>query len=582
MTTALKKNQDSTKEKDIDELKDAIIQLEAKLVEQEHRLIPTWYNFFSKRAKWKSSDPNDPRIKAAWIAALFRLFPSSTVLAIGAGVIGGLFTFAVLVWQGYLVMQQNQIMRKQNNYFQTQIYQDREKSWRERRTELISKLYSATTASKEAIESWNGVGIKPLLIPSESARERSEAVKELLSLYKSPPSPPVLISSKMDCNIFTRTISYLLPLDCEDNQTLADTLTKNRLNFNKSTIPKLNLSKSLLQGTDLSNLTFDGRIDLRGANMSRANLDGIQFKDIDLSKANFSWSSLKKSSLEKVTLSNSNLAHANMSFSTIKDSKFLDSTFTLASLYGTKVDNTIFSDLKMLGVDFMQLKITDSIFKRTHMQLSDFTGTYCSGCFIFQTTFHGARFYQSTFKNSLLMNTHSYGAIDTDSVSFHSSYNGATDTSLTPDYGIQFEQVWRNLVWENGKRRTKGLLLDYTKIKTWDYWLSKLEAHKNNYDENPYNSLYSAAIRARNNKKLILDKKALKSFPLHDTDKLMHEYLNFFHQKACDSLTSGKFLYRDPETFYETMENYLTFENENEKIKSTWMKVSKKIGIPKC
>ncbi len=51
-----------------------LIQVEAQLLEQEHRLISCLTNFFSRK-KWTK---DDPRRKATIISLLWRLFPFSS------------------------------------------------------------------------------------------------------------------------------------------------------------------------------------------------------------------------------------------------------------------------------------------------------------------------------------------------------------------------------------------------------------------------------------------------------------------------------------------------------------------------
>ncbi len=104
-------------EEEIDNIKNKLGELESSLIEQEHRFLPLLNNFFNRKNTWQKGDP---RRKAAVKALVWRLFFSPVVIAIAGGGIG-LMTLIFLAAEIYKLDEQNDLIKEQNNWFQTQI-----------------------------------------------------------------------------------------------------------------------------------------------------------------------------------------------------------------------------------------------------------------------------------------------------------------------------------------------------------------------------------------------------------------------------------------------------------------------------
>jgi hypothetical protein len=111
-------------------------ELEAKLIEQEHRIVRVIQNFVN-RNQWANEDP---RRAAAKNALVWRaLAPISITAAAGSTV--ALATLLVLFWQTRLMSEQNASFKEQNAKLQAQIDLQTEQDAARRRTEVIANLY---------------------------------------------------------------------------------------------------------------------------------------------------------------------------------------------------------------------------------------------------------------------------------------------------------------------------------------------------------------------------------------------------------------------------------------------------------
>ena len=97
-----------------------LIQLEKKLIEQEHRPTHILFNFFNR----KKYPKNDERRKATKKALIWRLLFSPTVIATTSGGIIAFATLFFLFWQNSLLTDQNNLIQDQNQFFRRQILSD--------------------------------------------------------------------------------------------------------------------------------------------------------------------------------------------------------------------------------------------------------------------------------------------------------------------------------------------------------------------------------------------------------------------------------------------------------------------------
>ncbi|MDD2735044.1 MAG: hypothetical protein PHF56_13965 [Desulfuromonadaceae bacterium] len=140
------------------------IELEAKLIEQEHRLLRVLSNVFFET---KALSPSDPRRIAARKALLWQLVPTGGQSTALLGTIIAVLTVA------YAARQSN-TMIEQNNLIQKQLYQQEQQRFVDRRMQLIAYLYDTEEQAPRSAK----------IIPKYNSRIRSEALIEFLALEK--------------------------------------------------------------------------------------------------------------------------------------------------------------------------------------------------------------------------------------------------------------------------------------------------------------------------------------------------------------------------------------------------------------
>ncbi|MBC5782337.1 pentapeptide repeat-containing protein [Ramlibacter sp. USB13] len=245
--------------------------LEARFLEQEHRIVRVVQNFFD-RTKWPA---DDPRRAAARNALLWRVLAPGTA-AVAAGGIVAVATLLVLVWQTSLIADQNEFFKEQNQKLQQQIDLQSEQDASRRRTEIIATLYETQ------------MGNFGSLVPRSNPRTRAEAVLEFVQLER----------SRIE-KLRKRVPAYQAELS----------LTQGRLDG-------LNLDNSefqgiVLTGTFLQNTSFSGS-NLARADLRAAQFDSTSFLGADLREANLEGTNLLQSSFARADLRNANLGSASV------------------------------------------------------------------------------------------------------------------------------------------------------------------------------------------------------------------------------------------------------------------------------
>ncbi|WP_299183880.1 hypothetical protein [uncultured Aquimarina sp.] len=107
-----------------EEIHKKITDIEAKLMEQEHRPLKVIKNYFDRNKYAK----NDPRRKAVFVSFFWRLFFSPAAIAAGGSLIAIasliilLYQTTILLEQNSLITNQNEIVIEQNNKINAQNY----------------------------------------------------------------------------------------------------------------------------------------------------------------------------------------------------------------------------------------------------------------------------------------------------------------------------------------------------------------------------------------------------------------------------------------------------------------------------
>ena len=174
-------NLDKTTE--LEALKEEVKDLRSELYEQDHRLFVVAKRFFIDRKKLHKGDKTRDAITKSLLYAL--LFSPATI-AIAGGTLG-LASLGVLIWQNYLISEQN-------SNFRAEIVK-RDNQWElERRTTLLRLLYEEVPDCPKLntvdMDSWIPRDLRsPVLAKTASCRPdyfrvRKQAVSEWIELER--------------------------------------------------------------------------------------------------------------------------------------------------------------------------------------------------------------------------------------------------------------------------------------------------------------------------------------------------------------------------------------------------------------
>jgi uncharacterized protein YjbI with pentapeptide repeats len=134
-------------------------------------------------------------------------------------------------------------------------------------------------------------------------------------------------------------------------------------NLSLAILRNANLSGADLRGTNLT------EADLRGTNLTEADLRGTNLTEADLSGANFKGADLSGVNLTKADLKNSYLARANLSNVSLDGVDFRNTDLTGANLNGVDLSNKDLTGANLSGVDLSNKDLTGTIL--THSNLSE-------------------------------------------------------------------------------------------------------------------------------------------------------------------------------------------------------------------
>jgi uncharacterized protein YjbI with pentapeptide repeats len=224
--------------------------IEEKLIEQEHRTPNVLYNFFIMRKKWSLEDP---KRDAAARAIIWKLLLSPVSLTATSGIL----TIIILLYQNKIMADQNDLIREQNLYFQTQIEKQNEQTsiqksqieeqrlqWTgQRRAELLATLYGDDTASGKPI----------------NVRAKAEALEAFVQLERNGDKNKVVDLSSINLE---------------------------GVNFDNADLSNLNLNHSNFSRTNLRGANFTNS-HLVGANFESSSIGHSRFNSAEIPDANF-------------------------------------------------------------------------------------------------------------------------------------------------------------------------------------------------------------------------------------------------------------------------------------------------------
>jgi uncharacterized protein YjbI with pentapeptide repeats len=259
------------------------IEIEAKLIEQEHRLISILVNIYNSREYAKG----DERKAAAYKALFHKLVFGSGRVAIFGGVLA-VATVYFTAQQTKLLSEQNKLLRTELNISTANFNQQRWADNLKRRSELIKYIYGKDDLSNE---------------PGFTAHERANALVEYIALQS--------VISSISFDKFSA--SGEMPLDTAMYKFGVD------------------LSEANLQKIKLSQVDFRKTI-LYYANFSEAKIHWGNFNEVKLDWAKFSGAYLKGSNFNSASLLAADLRYTDLSNITWNE----DTIISYANIHGVK------------------------------------------------------------------------------------------------------------------------------------------------------------------------------------------------------------------------------------------------------
>ncbi|WP_299834048.1 pentapeptide repeat-containing protein [uncultured Tenacibaculum sp.] len=351
--------------------------LEAKILEQEHRLFRIWVNFFT-RNKYNRGDKRRNSINKAVIWSLIPK-PTPTLIAIS--------TISILT--AYLAYEANVKLENQNTLLLIQ----NELQESQRRSSLnieISSIMqqinneresSRLKSLKDSLHKKRGHKVSPYIL-SDITSARIASISRSLRPYRILKTDRIDIEKFNTKGLFSKNFSILktktirvndfLENDVrspEREQLLAALFTMRisfsnigkYSNFDYCFFENINFSKGDLRTIRLSNSS------LKQCNIGYTIFDNGQFNKTNFSSTYGTTSSFISSDLEYSTFINAFINNANFSYANLSNTNFQGANLIQCKFDNAIIDNTDFSYADLSGVDFtnMQNIHNTKLFKNT-------------------------------------------------------------------------------------------------------------------------------------------------------------------------------------------------------------------------
>lgn len=302
-------------------------ELEARFIEQEHRIVRVVQNYFDRK-RWAV---DDPRRLAARNAVIWRVLTPGTA-AVATGGLVAVATLIVLIWQTRLIGEQNDFFRDQNQKLQAQIDQQADQDASRRRTEIFGVLYE-TQPGPDGIQQ-----------PKANPRTRGEAVLEFVQLER----------------------ARLTKLELRGQRPAY----QSELSLTQARLDGLNLDRSDLQrlalvGAFLQSTSFGGS-DLRFADLRAAQMVSTSFNRANLQHANF-----EGSSLLEVSFAHSDLREAVLSAVSLRACEFLGSDLREARVTAKDIDERTNFRFANIARTQMDNKVREMALKQGAVEIAD-------------------------------------------------------------------------------------------------------------------------------------------------------------------------------------------------------------------
>ncbi|SHI44355.1 pentapeptide repeat-containing protein [Aquimarina spongiae] len=379
------------------------IELEAKLIRQEHRLIALLRNFFIHRNRtWKKGDPRNKAARNAFFWGLF--FSPTTVSIVFTGGILSLFTVYLMNKQNKLLQSQNKLIQYQNMRIsqQTHLFE----------AERVSSLVFLFNNIMDKID-------EELKNPENISRQLSDqlcariiSLSRRLKPYKQLNIEKGILDKKM--------------YSPERGQLLINLI---EAKLNQETYIKI-FKKSDFSYSHLPNYNFGDYTFIKGINLSNSNLQSIVIDNSDLSEGNFSYSNMSNAKIKNCDLSLTSFKGTNLFGSTIdqinfdylnkkyKNDSVSDSFDRMVYILEKNVNtpdkrqfiSIVLDDANLINAQFNNIKFDDASFICTNLNGAILQKVNFDECQMSNANFLNAKLERVNFIESNLSNS-SFGDI---------------------------------------------------------------------------------------------------------------------------------------------------------------------------
>lgn len=348
-------------------LEERDIEIEAKLLEQEHRPTHLVLNYLKRKAKWPNE--SDPRRKAVSKAIIWRLFFSPAVLAFTGSSLLAWATLWFMNRQNSIIEVQTELLEEQNKKIEIQANLE-EASRRNNLVFLMDNVLNKIGEELKEKDNVDSVLSKPLIA-------RIQALGQGFQPYK-------FIDYNSDSLRLTRELSpergqLLLSLA---NIGIGRTTLKKiyeKTTFSYAYLKEAQLDSMYLQGVDLDYAYLNGanlyNSDLRNASVKYAEMESVTLDFSELNHINLEGTNLKKAHFDFVDAENSFMKNTVLDSAYILDSDFSKSWMKNASLINTRLiesdfnyvrlNNANLTGVDIWGADFSNLELEGVILNNT-------------------------------------------------------------------------------------------------------------------------------------------------------------------------------------------------------------------------
>jgi hypothetical protein len=289
------------------------LDIEARLIEQDHRIFRVMQNFFF-RDQWPKNDPTDNRRKAAAIAVIWKVFAPGNAVIAGAGVLS-LLLFLAMQSQNLLIA--DQLALSKSDYLES------------RQIAIFNSLYNADSDGN----------------PTSNSRIREEAFLEYLSRLKdlqqqasASKYSPVSLKPHLAGALLNDSRLHDVNIDNFDlsesnfkgtriigghwsditlDGSSVDGLRTEDVRFGNITANAIKISDVVIEGGTIESLKFGGE-DISGMRFSNIQFDEIELdferiQDLQIHKVNSNKGALSINSEEfKFFITDSEISEVNM------------------------------------------------------------------------------------------------------------------------------------------------------------------------------------------------------------------------------------------------------------------------------